>query len=85
MVYAGQIANELLDEIKAMPDGKHISFAHAKDMYFSELSILIMDEIGFDDEPLMLGHSWVEWISSKGYKINLTGDEYEVLHTDKTQ
>ena len=68
----------LLYKIMAMPRQKPISMQDACLLASIENGRLYRDHGGLSKSFLNFITLWVEWISSQGYHIELTGDEFEM-------
>lgn len=75
----------LLQQVQQMPPGNPISFADATKLAFKEIHRQMRLDNMLADDPSsstwILTHT-VEWVSRQGYRIELTGDEFEVMEAE---
>lgn len=75
----------LLRQILRMPKGKPISYEEACRMVQAEGHVQIKagnNEAEVRGSSNWLTQHWVEWLSQKGFHIELTGEEFDIV-TDR--
>lgn len=69
----------LLTRIKKMPSKQAITFTEALQIRETEFMRLVFEVKDHEQVNAFSEMDWVQWISGKGYHIQLSGDEYQLI------
>ena len=77
-IMSGQIDEDLsvLNKIRSMPKKKPLTYVQAEVLYWSEIAQAILEN---STPPPLDPVQTIDWISSQGFHIELTGNEFTIL------